>query len=114
MALNIDKMPRNGVYEWIFQRTTNLLIVIYGLIVASHFLSEATADYGTMVALFNQGWFKLFNLLMIVIACLNSVLAGWQIAGDYLNKHSELNKLFMWVCTIVTFVYLVFGVSLLV
>ena len=113
MAINISETRRSGVYEWIFQRVTNVLIVIYGLIMASHFLSEATADYSAMVAFFNQGWVILFSALILVLICLNSVLAGWQIAGDYLNKMPALNKLFMRVCMVVTVGYLLFGLVLL-
>jgi len=114
MVMNTDKKPRNGVYEWIFQRLANLLIVVYGAIAASHFLSAAAADHHATVAFFSQGWFKLFSLLVLVIICLNSVLAGWQIAGDYINKNPSINKLCMFACIAITIIYLICGFSLLI
>ena len=44
MAIDIGS-TNNGVYQWLFQRKTNFLIVVYGLVMASHFLSDAATDY---------------------------------------------------------------------
>ena len=113
MFLSLCKKQRNGVLEWFFQRATNCLIVLYGLVMASHFLSESAADYESTVKFFSEGWVILFSALVLVFACLNSILAGWQIAGDYLNKDKNLNKLFMSACIAVTVVYLLFGLFIL-
>ena len=113
MVLNMCSKQRNGVSEWLFQRTANLLAVLYGLVMVSHFLSESATDYAATVAFFSEGWVILFSALVLVFNCLNSVLAGWQIAGDYLNKNANINKLFMRACIAVTAVYLVFGLFIL-
>ena len=112
MVIN-SNTSRNGVCEWVFQRVTNLIIVLYGLFMVSFFLSECAADYDAMVSFFSEGWVVLLSALVLILACLNSILAGWQIAGDYLNKNANLNRLFMWVCIAVTAGYLVFGLFIL-
>ncbi len=113
MVLNLCKKQSNGVSEWLFQRATNFLIVLYGLVMASYFLSKSAADYEAMVEFFSEGWVILFSALVLVLACLNSILAGWQIAGDYLNKDKNLNKLFMRACIAITVIYLFFGLFIL-
>ena len=120
MAIDIGS-TNNGVYQWLFQRKTNFLIVVYGLVMASHFLSDAATDYDATVAFFSKGWVIFFSALVLILICLNSVLAGWQIAGDYVgkiagkdaDKEALINKLFMGACIIITIGYLIFGFILL-
>ena len=67
MVLNVSKRQRNGVCEWVFQRITNFLVVLYALLMASCFLSESADNYDALVAFFSEGWVVLFSALVLIM-----------------------------------------------
>lgn len=79
-------LKRNGVREWIFQRFSNLLIIIFAAVYIGLFWSLETINYESWQAMHNALWFKLFATFTLIVVMLNSVLAGWQIGTDYTQK----------------------------
>lgn len=77
---------RNGVHEWMFQRFSNLLIVIYAAVYIGLVLTMSEVNYENWLALHQTSWFKGFSTFTLVVVMLNSVLAGWQIGTDYTQK----------------------------
>lgn len=74
----------NGVQQWIFQRFSNIVILVFVAVLATTLSSDLT--YEALLSLFAQTWFKVYLTITLVFASLNSVLAGWQISGDYAHK----------------------------
>lgn len=102
----------NGVQQWIFQRVSNAVFILFGLTVLFTIVSDGLT-YEALSALFAAAGFKLFALVTLVLACANSILAGWQITGDYAVKFNIPPVLMMGVTIIVSLAYLVFGLMLL-
>lgn len=101
----------NGVSQWIFQRAANVLLVLFGLVILVTLMNGLT--YESLTGLLNATWFKFFALVVLVVGCLNSVLAGWQIAGDYAKKFHIPSGLLMAFIVIVTAVFFIAGLSIL-
>ncbi len=102
----------NGVQQWVFQRFSNAVFVIFGVVVLMTITSNGLT-YESLNALFAATGFKLFALLTLVLAFANSILAGWQITGDYAAKFNIPPTLMMSVTIIVSVAYLVWGLMLL-
>ncbi len=102
----------NGVKQWIFQRVSNAVFVIFGLVLLFTILSNGLT-YDSLVGLFSNGLFKAFAFIALVLACLNAILAGWQIAGDYAEKFNIPFKFMMAVAIIVSIAYLIYGFMIL-
>ena len=79
-------MQRSGPIDNLFQRISNSVIILYAAFLVLWLVSQAGISYDSWSALFNTGWFKVFSVITLVLACLNSLLAGWQIGGDYIKK----------------------------
>lgn len=77
---------RNGVKEWIFQRFSNVLILVFSAVYLGLILTMPELNYGSWVAMHQAMWFKVFASFTLVVVMLNSVLAGWQIGTDYTQK----------------------------
>lgn len=77
---------RNGVREWLFQRFSNVLIFVFAGVYIGSILSMDSIDYATWSAFHTATWFKVFASVTLVIAMVNSLLAGWQIGTDYTQK----------------------------
>ena len=112
MGMTTAEKNRNGVRQWVFQRISNALIILYALIMLGWFLSQSELSYESTQALFGQVWFKLYTLITLVFVCLNSMLAGWQIAGDYL-KAACVNRLLVVSVAAVSAIYFVWAIILL-
>ena len=69
-----------GVKQWIFQRISNLVFVLFGLWLLVGLMGGG--ETATLAALLSDGSTKVFLTVVLLLAGLNSVLAGWQIAGD--------------------------------
>lgn len=101
----------NGVSQWMFQRTTNAVLVVFGLLLLVTFFNGLT--YESLTSLLGATWFKIFAVITLVLGCINSMLAGWQIVGDYAKKFHLPGSLLMVIIGVVTAVFFVTGLGLL-
>lgn len=100
-----------GVTQWLFQRTSNVLFVVFGicLLVA---LARG-ADIASLDAWLAGGFSRIFLVTVWVFACFNSVLAGWQIAGDYAPKVGLGVTLVSSVIALVSLAFLVLALGII-
>ncbi len=103
---------RNGKREWIFQRISNLAIGFWGSIFIALLLLMSPDNYAQWQAIFTPLWFKIYTSITLLVICLNSVLAGWQIGTDYVKK-AAFNRPFMAVCLLLTAAYAGTGMTIL-
>lgn len=91
----------SGTKQWVFQRVSNVIIVIVSIAMAVVLLTSQLNAYDAFVSLFASMWFKLTATLTVLVFAFNSMLAGWQIAGDYI-KSPVVNKLFNFGCVAIS------------
>ena len=101
----------SGVQQWVFQRFSNIVIIVFALVLATSLSSDLT--YESLTGLFAQTWFKIYLIFTLVFASLNSILAGWQIAGDYAQKANLPNWVLTGLGVVVTLVYFIFTLMLI-
>ena len=88
---------KSGSKQWVFQRIGNACIVAYSALLVCLLLSVDLSSFTAVSNLFYSSWFKVTTSICIILFAFNSVLAGWQIAGDCV-KQKSLNKLFNMIC----------------
>jgi len=102
----------SGVKQWVFQRIANALFVSFGICLLCVFLSSDGLTYEyikTEVA--NWKW---YFVIVLVFACINSILAGWQIDGDYAKKFGLPSNIVITLgAVLVSLIFLFFGLRLL-
>lgn len=98
---------RLGVKHWVFQRVSNALIVIFGVVLAATLASGVTFE-GLQATLANP-LVKVYLVVTLAIVCANSVLAGWQIAGDYAKKFGFNASAMVGFTAVVSVAYFVCG-----
>lgn len=101
-----------GVKHWIFQRVSNALFVVFGFLLA--YILVQGVSYESLQALLDNGTVKLYLAVTLVFAFANSILAGWQISGDYSKKFGLNHSLFVGTVVVVSVAYLVYGLMLIV
>ena len=104
-------MGMNGVNQWIFQRSANLVTIVFILVLAVIVVQGVT--YESLSTLMAQTWFKVYLAVTLVIGSANSVLAGWQVVGDYAGKIGVPIWLLTGLCMLVTLIYFVLALTLI-
>ena len=99
-----------GVKQWVFQRVCNLIFVLFGLWLLVALISGQPT---TLASLLADSTTQLFLAVVLVLAGLNSMLAGWQIAGDYAHKINVNSGILTGFAVVVSAAYILMGLSLL-
>ena len=102
-----------GINQWIFQRISNLTIVIFGLWLLFFLASPGVIDFQVLQDLKADTATVIFFSFTLTLAGLNSILAGWQIAGDYADKFGLNQNLLVSITAIISLTYIAFGGYLL-
>ncbi|MEM8547183.1 MAG: hypothetical protein AAGF46_03365 [Pseudomonadota bacterium] len=103
-----------GVKHWIFQRICNALIIAFGLWLLFTLITNGGMPEETLKQLMASTGFRIFALVTLLFAGLNSLLAGWQIAGDYAEKFGFPQPLMTWGGGVISAAYVVVGCMLLI
>ncbi|ETX12287.1 succinate dehydrogenase [Marinomonas ushuaiensis DSM 15871] len=108
MGVMLSGKARSGTREWVFQRLSNVAICLWVVVFIGLILTLDTATFSDWKALFSPTWFKVYTSITLIMACLNGVLAGWQIGTDYI-KPNCINRIYIAVVIAGSLSYLAFG-----
>ncbi|ESP92616.1 MULTISPECIES: succinate dehydrogenase, hydrophobic membrane anchor protein [Pseudoalteromonas] len=97
----ITGIARSGTKQWVLQRIGNALIVAYSIMLLVLLFNAPISDHQSLRDFLAPTWFKVVSTLCVSIFALNGMLAGWQIAGDYV-KGTGANKVFNTLCVILS------------
>ena len=103
----------SGVKQWVFQRIANALAVAFGITLLCVFLLADEISYSYLSSLLSTAGMQIYLAVLLVFCCLNSVLAAWQIDGDYAKKFGLPSQLITIIATIVSAGYLFYGLGIL-
>jgi len=101
-----------GVKHWLFQRTCNFIFVLFGVWLLISLIGGSFSSYESLNSLITGGS-KFILLAVLILAVLNSILAGWQIAGDYAHKINLPSAALTGFGVIVSLAFLVVGIGIL-
>ncbi|CBL44168.1 Succinate dehydrogenase, membrane anchor subunit [gamma proteobacterium HdN1] len=119
MVINITNFARSGLYDWMAQRVSAVVIAAYSLFLMGYLFFGATPDYAAWHALFSQTWMRIFSLLALISIAVHAWVGMWTITTDYLTtrllgpKGTALRFGAQVVCGILNFVVFVWGVQVI-
>jgi succinate dehydrogenase / fumarate reductase membrane anchor subunit len=119
MVTNVTNLSRSGLYDWMAQRVSAVVLALYTLFLLGYLVFNPGLGYEEWSALFSQNWMRIFSLLTLVALSAHAWVGMWTISTDYLTPMS-LGKwattgrlLFLALCVLAIFVYFVWGVQIL-
>ncbi|UYM15387.1 succinate dehydrogenase, hydrophobic membrane anchor protein [Endozoicomonas euniceicola] len=119
MVTNITNLSRSGLYDWMMQRLSAIVLAAYTLFIAGYILTTPELDYGQWHELFSQVWVRIFSFLALLSLIAHAWVGMWTIATDYLNSRAfgEKSVLIRFpvqlICFIALFSYLVWGIQVI-
>ncbi|OED41935.1 succinate dehydrogenase, hydrophobic membrane anchor protein [Endozoicomonas sp. (ex Bugula neritina AB1)] len=119
MVTNITNLSRSGLYDWMLQRVSAVILGAYFLFVMGFLLMNPGVSYDQWMGLFKETWVRVFTLLTLVAVLAHAWVGMWTIVTDYLNdrafgRQSVLIRFpVLLICFIALFSYLIWGVQIL-
>lgn len=112
MVNSVTSFGRSGVYDWLMQRVTAVVLAVYTLFLVGYVLATPDLDHAQWAGLFEQTWMRIFSLLALISLGIHAWVGLWTITTDYI-KSTAPRFLVQALCGLVMFVYLVWGVQIL-
>ncbi|MCW7551738.1 succinate dehydrogenase, hydrophobic membrane anchor protein [Endozoicomonas gorgoniicola] len=119
MVTNITNLSRSGLYDWMLQRLSAIVLAAYTLFIVGYILTTPELDYGQWSELFSQVWVRIFSFLALLSLVAHAWVGMWTIATDYLNRRAFGAKSVLirfpvqLICFIALFSYLVWGIQVI-
>jgi succinate dehydrogenase / fumarate reductase, membrane anchor subunit len=74
-----------GLRDWLAQRITAVLMVVYCVVLAGYLLMQPYLDYDTWTALFSSLWVRSFSLLFLLCLFYHAWVGIRDIVMDYVK-----------------------------
>ena len=119
MVTNVTNLSRSGLYDWMAQRVSAVLLAAYTLFLLGYLILNPGLTFEQWQGLFSHNAMRIFSLLALVALAVHSWVGMWTISTDYLTPMAfgrfatVLRLLFQVVCGLLMFVLFVWGVQIL-
>jgi len=119
MVTNVTSFGRSGLSDWLVQRVSAVVILLYVICHAAVIINTPDMDYLQWRTLFADPVMKIFSLITLVALCAHAWIGMWTVATDYLTtrmlgeKATFVRFLFLVICIGVLVVYLLWGIMIL-
>ncbi len=119
MVTNVTSFGRSGLYDWVIQRVSAVILLLYVLFLAFVFIVNPDMQYQDWRDLFAMNSVRFFSLISLLSLCAHAWIGMWTIATDYLTPMSfgsaatKVRFAFEILCLLVLFVYFIWCVQIL-
>ncbi|MCP5357245.1 MAG: succinate dehydrogenase, hydrophobic membrane anchor protein [Pseudomonadales bacterium] len=119
MVTNVTSFGRSGLYDWLVQRVTAIILAVYFVGMLGYLIQHPDLSYQQWHALFSTTWVRIASLLALISLCAHAWVGLWTISTDYLTpyligpKATVLRLLFQAGSVALMFIYLVWGIQIL-
>ena len=119
MVTNVTNFSRSGLYDWMAQRVSAVVLAAYTLFLLGYVICNPGMGYAEWHGLFSHTAMRIFSLLALVALSVHAWVGMWTISTDYLTpmalgkSATVVRFLFQAVCGIAMFAMFVWGVQML-
>lgn len=112
MVTNVTNLTRNGFSDWVVQRLTAIILLIYTPIIIGFFLFSPEITYVSLNLFFGQLWVKILTLLTVISISAHAWIGLWTVSTDYMPK-TLVRLIFQTFFVIALFVFTVWSIDVL-
>lgn len=119
MVTNVTNFSRSGLFDWMAQRVSAVVLAAYFLFLLGYLLANPGLSYADWHGLFSHTAMRIFSLLALVGLTAHAWVGMWTISTDYLTPMAlgkaatAVRFLFQAVCGMAMFAFFVWGVQIL-
>ncbi len=119
MVTNITNLSRSGLYDWMVQRVTAIVLAAYCVFLTIYLVVNPGLGFEQWSALFQQTWMRVFTMMALLALGAHAWVGMWTISTDYLTEKALGSKAlfirfsFQALCGVAMFSYVVWGIQIL-
>lgn len=119
MVTSVTSLGRNGLYDWLVQRVSAVVLLVWIAYLAFFVATSSPLTHAIWQQLFAQTWMRIFTLAAVLALCAHAWIGMWTISTDYFtttllgSKATTVRLLFQVVTLMVLLVYLLWSVQIL-
>jgi succinate dehydrogenase / fumarate reductase membrane anchor subunit len=119
MVTAITSFGRSGLYDWLIQRVSAVVMAAYVIFLAGFILTTPEVSFDAWKALYSTLWMRVFSLITLISIAAHAWIGLWAVLTDYLTnrmmgaKATVLRVLAQMVLGVVTVTYVVWGLEIL-
>ncbi|WP_341938483.1 succinate dehydrogenase, hydrophobic membrane anchor protein [Marinimicrobium sp. C2-29] len=119
MVTAVTNLGRSGVYDWLIQRASAVVMALYTIFIVAYILITPELDYAQWQALFGQLWMRVFTLMTLLSIVTHAWIGLWAVLTDYLTerlmggKATVLRLLAQALLAVVAITYTLWGVEII-
>ncbi len=112
MVTQITSFGRSGLYDWMMQRISAVMLFLYAIFIMGYLLLHPHLTYSQWSSLFSSTWMRIFSLLTLLSIGVHSWIGLWSIFTDYMKK-TGVCFFFQGLCGLLMFIYVIWGIQVL-
>lgn len=112
MVRAVTSFGRSGLYDWLVQRVTALILASYTVFLVVYLAFTPELTYAQWSGLFATTSMRIFSLMMLLSLGAHTWIGLWSVSTDYI-KPLGLRFVFQMVTGAAMFSYTVWGIQLL-
>lgn len=119
MVTAITSFGRSGLYDWLIQRISAVIMAAYVIFLTGFILLTPDLTYQQWSDLYSQLWMRVFSLATLISIAAHAWIGLWAVLTDYITnrmmggKATVLRLLCQVLLGAVTLFYVVWGVEIL-
>lgn len=119
MVTAVTNFGRSGLYDWMAQRVSGVVLFAYTVFLVVYLLNHPGLTYADWQALFQQNWMRTFSLLALLSLIVHAWVGLWSVTTDYITVRqlgpmaTGLRFFLQAVAGLMAFSYFVWGVQIL-
>lgn len=119
MVTTVTNLGRSGLFDWVVQRATAVILLLYFVFLVGFFACHPDLSYGEWKGLFDHTAMRIFSAAALLSIVAHAWIGLWGVSTDYLTvrlmgpKATGLRLAFQAAYTIVLFSFLVWGIQVL-
>ncbi len=90
MSTNVTNLGRSGLYDWLVQRVTAVILGLYFVVVMAFFITNPSLDFETWKAFMACTAMKVATILALLSIAAHAWIGMWTISTDYLIKDGHV------------------------
>ena len=119
MVTAVTNLGRSGLYDWLVQRVSGVILLAWFLCVGAFLVSNPDVSYEQWRGLFQGTAMRVFSVAAILSLALHAWIGLWCVLTDYITprlmgaKANLLRGVATAACAVTLFTYLVWGIQII-
>ena len=119
MVTSVTSLGKNGLYDWVIQRATAVVLGVYFVCMMGFLISNPDLTFQQWHGYMTSTFMRIFTLIALFSMAAHAWVGLWTISTDYLTTRqmgaagTALRVAVQLICALVTIVYVVWGIQIL-